>query len=157
VPKPNVPTEVRFAIYDTIFAYAWALDRADAAGVAATFTAGGAVTGVAGTTWRGTDGVKEFALQAFQQPGFAGRQHHVQPLFIEPDGDGWKMTSYWMAVTWDAGRAPVILSMGWYEDHYALQEGEWLCASKVIRRWDSSSAPVIGPSAPIPGPQVQGR
>ena len=102
----------------------------------------------------GSEGVKAFALQAFQQPGFAGRQHHVQPLFIEPDGDGWKMTSYWMAVTWDAGRAPAILSMGWYEDRYALENGDWLCKSKVIRRWDSGSAPVVGPSAPIPGPSL---
>jgi hypothetical protein len=59
-----------------------------------------------------------------------------------------------MAVTWDAGRAPAILSMGWYEDRYALHAGAWLCASKIIRRWDSSSAPMAGPSAPVPGPAV---
>jgi len=155
MPRSAVPADVRFAIYDCIFAYAWALDRADAAGLAATFTPGGRVTNVTGAVWQGRDAVKEFALQAFQQAGFAGRQHHVQPLFIEPDGDGWSMTSYWMAVTWDAGRpAPEILMMGWYVDRYALEDGEWLCESKAITRWDSASAPMAGPSAPRPEPAV---
>lgn len=154
MPRSNVPIDVRLAIYDDIFAYAWALDRADAEGIADTFTSDGSVTGAAGVTLRGREGVKEFAAQAFRQPGFAGRQHHVQPLFIEPDGDGWKMTSYWMAVTWDAGRAPEILMMGWYEDRYVQEEGEWLCQSKVITRWDSSSAPMVGKSAGRPEPDA---
>lgn len=154
MPRSNVPTDVRFALYDNIFAYAWALDRADADGLAATFTANGVITNVTGAEWKGTEGIKQFALQAFQQPGFAGRQHHVQPLFIEQDGDEWTMTSYWMAVTWDFSRAPQILFIGWYEDRYALEDGEWLCKSKVITRWDSSSAPMAGPSASMPGPKV---
>jgi len=144
--RTRAPTEVRFALHDNLFAYAWALDRADADGVAATFTSDGSVTGIADQTWSGTEGVKEFARQAFQQPGFKGRQHHVQPLFIEPAGDGWSMTSYWMAVTWDAGRSPTILSMGYYRDVYALQEGEWLFKSKIITRWDNQTAPMAGPS-----------
>jgi uncharacterized protein (TIGR02246 family) len=140
--RPQVPAEVRFALHDTLFAYAWALDRAAAEGVAATFTRDGAVTNIAGRTWRGKDGVIEFAVQAFEQPGFKGRQHHVQPLFIEPAGDGWAVTSYWMAVNWDAGRMPVIVSMGWYRDTFALQDGTWLFAEKVISRWDSETAPM---------------
>ena len=155
MPRSSVPTDVRFALYDTIFAYAWALDRADADGIAATFTLDGVVTNVTGADWKGREGIRQFALQAFQQAGFAGRQHHVQPLFIEPDGDGWSMTSYWMAVTWDAGRpAPEILLMGWYFDRYALEDGDWLCRSKTITRWDSASAPMVGPSAPRPEPRV---
>ncbi len=82
------------------------------------------------------------SLQAFKQPGFKGRQHHVQPLFIESQDDGWRMTSYWMAVTWDVGRAPTILSMGWYEDRFAEENGEWLFKSKEITRWDSENAPM---------------
>lgn len=147
MPRSSIPADVRIALHDNIFAYAWALDRADADGVAATFTSGGSVTGIGNQTWSGTQGVKEFALQAFQQPGFKGRQHHVQPLFIEPDGDGYRMTSYWMAVTWDVGRAPAILSMGWYRDTYAFENGEWLFREKIITRWDSQSAPMAGPSA----------
>jgi hypothetical protein len=141
--RHQVPAEVRFALHDNLFAYAWALDRADAQGVAATFTRDGSVTGIANQTWRNTGGVIEFALQAFKQPGFKGRQHHVQPLFIEPAGDGWVMTSYWMAVNWDIGRLPTIVSMGWYRDTYALQDGEWLFKDKVITRWDSQTAPMV--------------
>src|SRR5688572_10394463 len=99
MPRYAVPTDVRFALYDNIFAYAWALDRADAEGLVSTFTADGVITNVTGAEFKGAEGIRQFALQAFQQPGFAGRQHHVQPLFIEQDGDGWSMTSYWMAVT----------------------------------------------------------
>jgi uncharacterized protein (TIGR02246 family) len=154
MPKSSVPTEVRFALYDNIFAYAWALDRADAEGIAATFTPDGAITNVTGAEFEGADGIRQFAVQAFQQPGFAGRQHHVQPLFIEPDGDAWSMTSYWMAVTWDFGKAPQILFIGWYEDVYVQENGEWLCKHKTITRWDSSSAPMAGPSAPRPEPRV---
>jgi len=155
MPRSTVPTDVRFAIYDAIFAYAWALDRADGDGIADTFTSDGVITNVTGAESRGRDGIKEFAQRAFQQPGFAGRQHHVQPLFIEPDGDGWKMTSYWMAVTWDYTRMPQILFIGWYEDRYVQENGEWLCQSKVITRWDSSSAPMAGPSSALPGSPLQ--
>jgi hypothetical protein len=140
--RSPVPAEVRFALHDNLFAYAWALDRADEKGVAATFTRDGSVTGIANQTWHNTDGVIEFALQAFQQLGFKGRQHHVQPLFIEPAGDGWVMTSYWMAVNWDIGRLPTIVSMGWYRDTYAQQDGEWLFKAKIISRWDSATAPM---------------
>lgn len=152
MPRSAVPTDVRFALYDNIFAYAWALDRADAEGLVRTFTTDGVITNVTGAEFQGAEGIRRFALQAFQQPGFAGRQHHVQPLFIEQDGDGWSMTSYWMAVTWDSGRAPQILFIGWYEDTYALENGEWLCKAKKITRWESGTAPMAGPSAPRPEP-----
>ena len=145
--RTQVPTEVRFALHDNLFAYAWALDRADADGVAATFTRDGSITGFAGKKLTGAAGVKEFARGAFNnQPGFKGRQHHVQPLFIEPAGDGWKMTSYWMAVTWDAGRSPTILSMGYYQDICEEQDGEWLFKEKIILPWDNQVAPTVGPS-----------
>ncbi len=144
--RTQVPTEVRFALHDNLLAYAWALDRADADGVAATFTPDGSITGFAGKKMSGTEGVKQFALGAFQQPGFRGRQHHVQPMSIEPAGDGWKMTSYWMSVTWDAGRAPTILGMGYYLDTFALHDGEWLSAEKLILPWDNQTAPTVGPS-----------
>ena len=155
MPRSNVPTEVRFGIHDAIFAYAWALDRADADGIADTFTSDCVLKNASGDEYHGRDGIKAFAERAFHQAGFAGRQHHVQPLFIEPDGDGWKMTSYWMAVTWDYNRAPQVLMIGWYEDRYALENGEWLCQSKVITRWDSSSAPMAGPSSAMPGSALQ--
>ena len=145
--RTQVPTEVRFALHDNLFAYAWALDRADADGFAATFTTDGSITGFAGQKWSGREGVKGFALQAFQQPGFKGRQHHVQPLFIEPAGDGWKMTSYWMSVTWDAGRSPTVLQMGYYLDTFAQQDGEWLFEEKLILPWDNQTAPTVGPSS----------
>jgi len=154
MPRSSVPTEIRFALHDNIFAYAWALDRADAEGLVSTFTSDGVIINVTGAEFRGADGIRQFARQAFEQPGFAGRQHHVQPLLIEPAGDGWSMTSYWMAVTWDSGRAPQILFIGWYEDSYAQENGEWLCKSKKIMRWESDSAPMAGPSAPRPEPAV---
>ena len=147
MPNATVPAEIRFALHDNLFAYAWALDRADAAGVIATFTKNGSVTNVADRKFSGPEGLAEFCHAVFLvQPNFKGRQHHVQPLFIEPAGDGWKMTSYWMAVAWDAGRAPTIVSMGYYVDTYAEEDGAWRFADKHILRWDADSAPMVGES-----------
>ncbi len=144
--RMQVPLEIRLALHDNLIAYAWALDRADADGVAATFTADGSITGFAGQKFSDREGVKEFARWAFSQPGFKGKQHHVQPMRIEPDGDGWKMTSYWFSVAWDAGRPPTPLQMGYYQDTFAQEDGEWLFKEKLILRWDNQNAPMVGPS-----------
>jgi hypothetical protein len=57
--------------------------------------------------------------------------------------DGYLMTSYWMVVTWDAGTAPRIVSLGWYRDSCVREGGAWKFAEKQILRWDSETAPVV--------------
>ena len=53
------------------------------------------------------------------------------------------MTSYWMVVTWDAGTAPRIVSLGWYKDVCVQEDGAWKLPRKQILRWDSETAPVV--------------
>jgi hypothetical protein len=140
----TVPTEDRLAIYDNAFRYAWALDTMDPETLAETFTASGSVVTMTGERFSGPEGVKQFGRNAFAIPGHAGRQHHVQPLFFDavPTG-GYLMTSYWMVVTWDAGTAPRIVSLGWYRDTCVQEGGAWKFAEKQIIRWDSEAAPVV--------------
>ena len=147
----TVPTEDRLAIYDNAFRYAWALDTMDEDILADTFTAGGSVLVTSGDRFTGSEAVKQFGRNAFAIPGHAGRQHHVQPLFFDalrgPQGeplDGYLMTSYWMVVTWDAGTAPRIVSLGRYKDTCVKEDGAWKFAEKQIIRWDSETAPVVG-------------
>jgi hypothetical protein len=145
----NVPTEDRLAIYDNAFRYAWALDTMDPETLAETFTASGQISTTSGDVFTGADGVKQFGRNAFAIPGHAGRQHHIQPLFFDagPEPGSYLMTSYWMVVTWDAGTAPRIVSLGWYKDVCVRDGGAWKFASKAILRWDSETAPVVPPLA----------
>jgi len=139
-----VSSNDRFAIYDTLFRYAWSLDRKDADGIASCFTPDGVIVSATNDQrWVGTQGLKDFGYNAFKQEGFAGRQHHVQPNLFEKTDEGYKVTSYWMVVTWDAGTAPRIVSLGWYEDRLVQDGGSWLFKEKIIRCWDSESAPVV--------------
>jgi hypothetical protein len=144
MPEVLSPND-RFAIYDTLFRYAWSLDRKDADGIASCFTADGVIVSATNDVrWEGTRGLKEFGYNAFKMPGFAGRQHHIQPNVFEKTEEGYKVTSYWMVVTWAAGAAPHIVSLGWYEDRLVQQDGAWLLKEKIIRRWDSDIAPMVG-------------
>jgi hypothetical protein len=142
----NVPTEDRLAIYDNAFRYAWALDTMDPDTLASTFTRDGSISTTSGDRFTGPGGVKQFGRNAFAIPGHAGRQHHIQPLFFDEAPDGaYLMTSYWMVVTWDAGTAPRIVSLGWYKDTCVQEDGAWKFAEKQILRWDSETAPVVKP------------
>jgi len=144
----NISTEDRLAIHDNAMRYAWALDTMDADTLAETFTANGSISTTSGDVFTGSEGTKQFGRNAFAIPGHAGRQHHIQPLFFDAaPGGGYLMTSYWMVVTWDAGTAPRIVSLGWYKDVCVQENGAWKFADKQILRWDSETAPVVPPQA----------
>ena len=53
----------RQAIYDTLRRYAWCLDRADGAGVAATFTRDGVIEAGSGRRFQNPGGIDEFVRQ----------------------------------------------------------------------------------------------
>ena len=140
----NVPTEDRLAIYDNAFRYAWALDTMDAETLAGHSPPTAASSPPPAMRFTGAEGVKQFGRNAFAIPGHAGRQHHIQPLFFDAAADdGYLMTSYWMVVTWDAGTAPRIVSLGWYKDTCVQENGAWKFLEKQIMRWDSETAPVV--------------
>src|SRR5688572_12244881 len=109
----RISVEDRQAICDNLRSYAWHLDQADGPGVAATFTKDGRI-GSATATWQGPEEITKFVANAAGQPGFFGRQHHTQPLFIEEVDVEYIMTSYWMVVTAHVGKDPFIVYIGYY-------------------------------------------
>ena len=139
----KISVEDRQAIYDNLRMYAWCLDRADGAGVAGCFTPDGWVQGGTGQRFIGPVRVAEFVKNASSQPGFFGRQHHIQPLFFEDTAEGYTLTSYWQVVTWHAGEQPGVILMGYYVDKCVKVGGEWRFSEKQINRWDSTTTPPL--------------
>jgi SnoaL-like domain len=139
----KISLEDRQALYDNLSMYAWCLDQADGSGVASTFTSDGVII-TADARWEGPERLRAFVANASSQPGFFGRQHHVQPLFIEEEVDGnYVMTSYWMVVTSHVGEAPFIVYIGYYRDTFVQENGQWRFKEKVINRWNNTTSPPI--------------
>jgi hypothetical protein len=140
----RISVEDRQAIYDNLRSYAWHLDQADGPGVAATFTADGTIV-TATARWQGPGEIANFVANAASQPGFFGRQHHTQPLFIEEVDGSYVMTSYWMVVTAHVGKDPFIVYIGYYRDTCVKENGEWRFKEKVINRWNDQTSPPLAP------------
>jgi hypothetical protein len=49
-----------------------------------------------------------------------------------------------VVVTWDAGKAPRIVALGYYQDTCVQVDGQWRFEKKIIARWDSETAPMVG-------------
>ena len=140
--ETHISTQDRNAIHDIMSRYAWCLDRGDIDGLATTFTPDGTIHSTT-RVFEGTEGIKAFAANALAQPGFAGRQHHIHPLTIEATDGGYVAISYWMVVTWDAGKEPRIVALGYYRDTCVQVDYQWRFKKKIIARWDSDTAPMV--------------
>jgi hypothetical protein len=140
----DIPPEDRAATYTCLRDYARHLDLADGDGVASTFTADGVIETIAGSPHVGVAGLREFVREAATMEGFAGRQHHLQPMLIEKTDDGYLVTSYWMVITFHAGKPPFFVGLGWYKDTYVQEDSRWLCKQKYILRWSPENAPIFG-------------
>ncbi|HEX5369329.1 MAG TPA: nuclear transport factor 2 family protein [Dehalococcoidia bacterium] len=140
----DITPEDRAAIYATLREYARCLDLADGDGVGATFTRDGTIETTNGGNFTGLDGMREFVRNAATMTGFSGRQHHMQPMLIEPTDEGYLVTSYWKVVTSHAGKPPFFVGLGWYKDRYVKQDGAWRCKHKQILQWNMANAPLFG-------------
>ncbi|HXH10346.1 MAG TPA: nuclear transport factor 2 family protein [Alphaproteobacteria bacterium] len=144
----KISLEDRQEIYDTLARYVWGMDTADIEGVVATFTPDGVVTDVTGKRWdAAAGGVRGFATHFLTRPNRRGGQHHVQHLFVEPAaGGGYRVTSYWVSMQWDAEHdQKFIRAMGSYVDICVKVEGRWLIREKIIDPWNSATAPIAQP------------
>jgi hypothetical protein len=143
----KISLEDRHEIYDTLGRYAWSMDTGDIEGVVAMFTSDGVVRDVTGKRWdAATGGVRGFASHFLTRPNRRGGQHHVQQLFVEDaDGGGYRLTSYWVSIQWDAeGDRKFIRAMGSYVDTCVKVDGQWLIKEKSIDPWNSATAPMVG-------------
>jgi ketosteroid isomerase-like protein len=133
----------REEITDLMMAYASCLDRGDVPGMTAIFAPDGVVHSGALGDLKGAEGIRAFLTKAVSQPGFNGRQHRVRPVMFEIDGENCRAMAYWMVVTWDAGKEPRLVALGYYEDVFTRVNGAWKFKDKTIRRWSSESAPTL--------------
>ena len=135
--------EDRLAIREVIARCAWALDTGDVEGFVACFCGDGVMLWDVFDTpdrWEGEAALRHFAEFFRAQPTSAGRQHHVSNTVIEPAADGARARSY-VAVALRQGAGPHLLNvMGYYEDSFRREEGEWRLSERVIRDW---SGPVL--------------
>ena len=102
------------------------MDTGDIEGVVALFTPDGVIKDVTGKCWdAAAGGVRGFATHFLTRPNRRGGQHHVQHLLVEPaNGGGYRVTSYWVSIQWDAeGDRKFIRAMGSYAGH--LRQGGW--------------------------------
>jgi hypothetical protein len=78
------------------------------------------------------------------RPNRRGGQHHVQHLFVElAEGGGYRVTSYWVSLRWDAAEdQKAIRAMGSYIDTCVQVHGQWLIKEKIIHPWNSATAPI---------------
>lgn len=146
--------EDRIAIQDVVSRYAWALDTGDVEGFVACFASDGELvwdTFERPEAWRGPEALRHFAAFLRDQPMSAGRQHHVTNLLIEPASEGARGKAY-AAVALRQGDGPHLLHvMGWYEDLYRRENGEWRLARRIIRDW---SGPVLSSFAGQSGERI---
>ena len=130
----------RFEIDELLKRYVLALDSGDAEGVVDAFTPDGVLQDGSGKRFRGRDGLRQFAIDTFARHGTRGRQHHVQRLAIEPDGNGYRVRSYWFGVRWSTAEdTKSITSIGSYDDICVKTETGWRFRSRLISRWNDKS------------------
>jgi len=142
MPVP-LSTADRLAIQEVIARYAWALDTGDVEGFVACFCRAGILVWDAfeePQSWQGEAALRHFATFFRGLPSSAGRQHHVSNTLIMPAPGGASARSY-VAVALRQGDGPHALHvMGWYEDQFRQQDGEWRLHQRTIRDW---SGPVL--------------
>jgi hypothetical protein len=141
-------------IRDVVSRYAWALDTGDVDGFVACFCRDGALVWdafEAPERWVGADALRHFAEFFRSLPSSAGRQHHVTNTVINATDGGACARSY-VAVALRQGDGPHALHvMGYYEDAFRRQDGQWRLAERVIRDW---SGPILGAFAGQTGERV---
>ena len=128
----------QLAIRDVIARCAWALDTGDVVGFVACFHAHGELLWDVFETpgrWSGQAALQHFAEFFRAQPTSAGRQHHVTNTVITASPRGALARSY-VTVALRQGHGPHLLNvMGYYEDTFANEQGEWRLTQRVIRDW----------------------
>ena len=133
----------QLAIREVIARYAWALDTGDVEGFVACFGRDGVLVWDAFETpdrWEGEAALRHFAAFFRDLPTSAGRQHHVSNIMITPCEGGARSWAY-VAVALRQGDGPHLLNvMGYYEDLFRREDGQWRLAERIIRDW---SGPIL--------------
>lgn len=140
----DISTADQLAIRDVIARYAWALDTGDVEGFVACFCSDGVLVWDVfeqPERWEGPEALRHFATFFRSLPSSAGRQHHVSNTVVAPADGGARSRSY-VAVALRQHDGPHALHvMGYYEDFFRREDGQWRLAERIIRDW---SGPIVG-------------
>lgn len=154
--RTTVSVADQYEMLDTLFAYAWALDRGDLDGVMETFAPDGAVVrmwGEAPERLEGLDAVRGMYENSMRNPNFRGGQHHIRPLFFEDTEGCYILHSYFQYLHTVAGEAPRIVNLGYYQDTFVKHDGEWRFQEKVIGPWNSDRSEAYAYGQPQTSPR----
>jgi SnoaL-like domain len=150
----TLTTADRLAIHDCIARYAWALDTGDIEGFTACFCRDGTLVWDAfeqPQSWQGEAALRHFASFFASLPTSAGRQHHVSNTIISPAPEGAAARSYVAVALWQDGGPHALHVMGWYEDAFRQEDGQWRLHQRTIRDW---SGPILANFAGQTGERV---
>ena len=123
---------------ETLFAeYAWALDRADVAGVVRTFDEDAVMQDPFGRfQGTGPDGIPRFFEHLFSRGEFAGRTHWVNQIRLRPLADGYRVDSYALVPAAFSGGAVDLHLAAFYRDHVVFRNDRWLFRERLVgARW----------------------
>lgn len=149
-----LPVADQLAIREVIARYAWALDTGDVEGFVACFCSDGVLVWdafEAPERWQGAAALRHFATFFRDQPTSAGRQHHVTNIVVTACADGARSRSYAAVALRQGGGPHALHVMGYYEDLFRVEDGQWRLAERIIRDW---SGPILGAFAGQTGERV---
>ena len=137
------PADDRLELIELMARYAWAYDTADAAALAATFTADGELEVFGNVLAGGALGFAGFFEQARAMRGDQGWQHLADHhLFREYDGRSCTIASYYTMAQGDAAGGNVAMrAMGYYLSRCTRTPAGWRFARRSVVRWNGQ-APV---------------
>jgi uncharacterized protein (TIGR02246 family) len=137
----NVPVEDRLAIDDLLMKYVWASDTGDIAAFVDTFLPDGVLGRTSGIRYEGHAGIARFAEESIAPPGTRGRMHFFQTISIAPEGDGYRVLSFWQVVQVTAVAGGRVRSTGTTSDLCVKADGGWRFRERIIGRWNDETAP----------------
>jgi ketosteroid isomerase-like protein len=125
--------EDRFAISDLFVRYTTALDACDVETVVGCFTADCTLESPIVGTFRGHDGIRDFANQILRAKEERGAQyrHVISNLAMTVDGDRARATCYLLDFVTVDGTTH-LLSPGRYECDLVCSDGIWLFARRLV-------------------------
>lgn len=134
-----------FRILNLITDYVWKLDMADIEGVLDLFTPDGTFEDTAGTEYRGREAIGGYFYGLTKLPAFRGRQHHIDNLRIEADGDGYTVRAYWTVTKWRTGENNVKLieSLGHSFDRFVRDGDGFRFAERRVHHWRDDNCPWV--------------
>ena len=141
----ELSTADRLAIHERLAMCAWALDTGEAEAFARCFCVEGVLEWDAfeePLSWQGRPALTHFAAFLRDLPTSAGRQHHITNTVITPsEQPGEAFARSYVNVALRQGDGPhQLYVMGWYEDTFHHEAGQWLLARRVIMDW---SGPIL--------------